>query len=78
MGFFARLIAQVAQILLPWLVTGFMKWLQKREEKMADEKQIDENLQKLKDAIVKSQDGTPMTPEQSKEVRDALRTVIRG
>ena len=75
---FANLIARVAQILLPWLVTQFMKWLQQREEKIADEKQIDENLQKLKDALVKAQDGKPVTPEQAKELRDALRTVIRG
>jgi hypothetical protein len=61
-----------------WLLAKALEYIQNREEKKADESAIDDRVNKVKDVLRESLDGTPLTPEQKLKFKESLRDLIRG
>lgn len=74
----AKFFATILQILLPWALAEYTRLRQKSEKKEAKEEDIEAGVAALKAALLKAQDGKPVTPEQMKELRDAYRKHIRS
>jgi hypothetical protein len=75
---FERLVIALLTNLGSWLLTKGLIFIQKREEKCADDASIDLRVDKVKESLREALDGTPVTPEQRSKFNNSLRDLIRG
>jgi Na+-translocating ferredoxin:NAD+ oxidoreductase RnfG subunit len=68
------LLTKIGTALLTWTLSNRAKKMQKA----IDEKEVDQRLQRVKEAYTDALDGKPVTPEQRKELNKAFSDFVRS
>lgn len=73
-----RIIVAVLMNLLTRLYNLILGRIEAAKQKKADDAATDARVAAYKEKVNQAFDGTPVTPEQRKEINDALSDLIRG